>query len=173
MQVTVTLSKHQQWWIDSKWTLIIKESVTYSSFDFRPIILGVKVFCRKKDNTLEIDSEISSSAYYVQLWMVTFLTPPSVRSLERIVGRRPGEMEAGSRRPIGNPLAPPTCGARGGALGSPEPSILTDPGTKSQQTSMSSKCHMILQAYMYKHLQASSEITYRPLRYSRWKTVCE
>lgn len=52
---------------------------------------------------------------------VTFFTPPKVRSLDRIEGRRPGEIAAGGRRPVSSPLLlPPGVGACL-PLGSPEP----------------------------------------------------
>lgn len=38
---------------------------------------------------------------------ITFFTPPNVRSLDRIEGRRPGEMAADGRRPVSSALLPP------------------------------------------------------------------
>lgn len=52
---------------------------------------------------------------------ITFFTPPRVRSLDRIEGRRPGEMADGGRRPASGPrVLPPGVGARW-LPGSPDP----------------------------------------------------
>lgn len=51
----------------------------------------------------------------------TFFTPPNVRSLDRIVGRRPGEMPADGRRLIRSPLLPLPPGVGTRPAGSPEP----------------------------------------------------
>ncbi len=123
-----------------------KVSVTYSSFDLRPIILGVKVFCRTNEKrTLWIAALcIWNVLCDCNVQLCTFLTPPNVRSLERIVGRRPEETEAGSRRPIGSPLAPPTWGVCGGPLGSPELSILTDKrGDVTANVNSTCKLHVL------------------------------
>lgn len=52
---------------------------------------------------------------------ITFFTPPRVRSLDRIEGRRPGEMADGGRRPASGPrVLPPGVGTRW-LPGSPDP----------------------------------------------------
>lgn len=51
----------------------------------------------------------------------TFFTPPNVRSLDRIVGRRPGEMPADGRRLIRSPLLPLPPGVGTRPPGSPGP----------------------------------------------------
>lgn len=48
-----------------------------------------------------------------EIQCITFFTPPRVRSLDRMEGRRPGEMAAGGRRPVSRlRLLPPGVGTR-------------------------------------------------------------
>lgn len=114
--------------------------VTHSSLAFLLIILGAKVFCKIKECIYEIG--IATSYYTLKhltensehfrtfnaeigisgaCCSLAFFTPPKVRSLERIEGRRPGEIAAGGRR-LGNGTRgfPPGVGTRR-PLASPDP----------------------------------------------------